>query len=168
MTKHTSEPWGEPQHKNEAGMGDCFVVRKQNKELVFIANEQDARRIVACVNACVGIPDEGLNVNLKELIEKTLETLADSASLKDTRIAELEAKVAELTEECGYDQRNAAMSQEEAWNAYERIDVLHTELFLEREKVERLELEVRILRQYGNNDCTTMADEALAATEPKK
>lgn len=54
------------------------------------------------------------------------------------RIVELEAKVEELTAECGYDQRNAAASQEEAYGAYERVKKLEAALAEERAKVERL------------------------------
>lgn len=68
MSQHTPEPWtpikdGNPENKNEA-----WHLEGRNGDLVTYGHmsEQDARRIVACVNACTGIETEKLE-SLSEL-----------------------------------------------------------------------------------------------------
>ena len=68
---------------------------------------------------------------------------------------------------------------EEKEREVERLQALHLErtkftheIITERDKLkaenERLIREVEILRQYGNKDCTAMADEALASLHKGK
>ncbi len=57
MTEHTKEPWA------VAGIADEMIVAKVSELAhAHIAtihhNENDSRRIVACVNACRGLPTE--------------------------------------------------------------------------------------------------------------
>lgn len=59
MTEHTKEPW------SVAGIADEMIVAKVSELAhAHIAtihhNENDSRRIVACVNACRGLPTEEL------------------------------------------------------------------------------------------------------------
>jgi hypothetical protein len=59
MTEHTKEPWA------VAGISDEMIVAKVSELAhAHIAtihhNKNDSRRIVACVNACRGLPTEEL------------------------------------------------------------------------------------------------------------
>ena len=52
--------------------------------------------------------------------------------------------------------------QEWKQSQYDSINCDYCKLVKE---VERLQREIRVLRQYGNKDCTAMADEALMRGE---
>lgn len=54
MGKHTPEPWESHEHMVFQGEHGGFSLRNDRN------NAEDARRIVACVNACRGIPTEEL------------------------------------------------------------------------------------------------------------
>lgn len=57
MSEHTKEPWGIGRN------GDNGIEITSNNGMYFVAevtDEDDARRIVACVNACAGISNERL------------------------------------------------------------------------------------------------------------
>lgn len=65
--KHTPEPWDV--HQDAAGI----IVAKLNPDMSLLGldldeyacfmNEEDARRVVACVNACAGIPTDDLEAS---------------------------------------------------------------------------------------------------------
>jgi hypothetical protein len=61
MSEHTKEPWAIHNSKNLIAIldyeGKHLAELWQRKEYDSVAN---ARRIVACVNACAGIPTEAL------------------------------------------------------------------------------------------------------------
>ena len=72
MTTHTPEPC----QVNEDGTGDLFISGKGGRyitEMVSFHEDQrtedqvmeDSRRIVACVNACAGIPTDVLQIGSK-------------------------------------------------------------------------------------------------------
>ncbi len=64
--KHSSEPW----------VQDDLLIWGADEALVTRANYADARRIVAAVNACRGIPTEALEAGaLRQIIE-----IADTAA----------------------------------------------------------------------------------------
>lgn len=69
--KHTPEPlsYGED--------NDGWYVARGNEQIGYCLTEDDARRIVACVNACAGISTENLEENLpvKELARRYNKTL---------------------------------------------------------------------------------------------
>lgn len=81
--KHTPEPWHLCEVKNETGrikhlvpvdaeeMSLLTIVENDQATFAAIYNDDDARRIVACVNACAGIDTE-----LLEIIEDNDKTLA--------------------------------------------------------------------------------------------
>ena len=90
--KHTPEPWQVFEDDPRA------IVTKENPMLSLLSvgedglaimyEEADARRIVACVNACAGISTENLedNVPIKELARRYNETLKQ----RDELLAALE------------------------------------------------------------------------------
>ena len=53
-TEHTPEPWSYGEDN------DGWYVEKDRLQIAHGLSEEDARRIVACVNACAGIPTEVL------------------------------------------------------------------------------------------------------------
>jgi hypothetical protein len=78
-TKHTKEPWARNEHGYIYGGNPSYVIGHISQE-----SEANARRIVACVNACAGISneqleDDRLDVFLQALRISTLEAhLAES------------------------------------------------------------------------------------------
>lgn len=54
MGKHTPEPWKSHEHMVFQGEHGGFSLRNDRN------NAEDARRIVACVNACRGLPTDEL------------------------------------------------------------------------------------------------------------
>ena len=53
-TEHTQEPWSYGEDN------DGWYVEKDGLQIAHGLTEEDARRIVACVNACAGLPTEVL------------------------------------------------------------------------------------------------------------
>ena len=53
-TEHTPEPWSYGEDN------DGWYVEKDGLQIAHGLSEEDARRIVACVNACAGLPTEVL------------------------------------------------------------------------------------------------------------
>ena len=53
-TEHTQEPWSYGEDN------DGWYVEKDGLQIAHGLTEEDARRIVACVNACAGIPTDVL------------------------------------------------------------------------------------------------------------
>ena len=66
MSEYTKEPWYvtglREIHAEDHRVIAVILYESQDKE-VFCGKEEDARRIVACVNACAGIPTEKLEGN---------------------------------------------------------------------------------------------------------
>lgn len=61
MSKHTQEPW-KVCHWKDDRRGFEIADRNQNR-VGFDMTEANARRIVACVNACAGLPTEQLEAS---------------------------------------------------------------------------------------------------------
>lgn len=72
--KHTPEPWktGAGYEQQEPGVyiygGDGLIVSSEDTEIT----EANARRIVACVNACAGISTEQLEMDISVGGEKSI------------------------------------------------------------------------------------------------
>ena len=87
--KHTPEPWHLCEVENETGrikhlvpvdaekMSLLTIVENDQATFAAIYNDDDARRIVACVNACVGIPTDELETagRLAAAEESTLRSI---------------------------------------------------------------------------------------------
>ncbi len=72
MAEHSPEPW-RSEYGNEEGPDDSFGefyrilaadADTDFDEIVRVGDEADARRIVACVNACRGVPTEALETGI--------------------------------------------------------------------------------------------------------
>lgn len=59
--EHMKEPWSYAADHDEPEVCIDWNVFDSQGQLVFVASEANARRIVACVNACAGISEEALN-----------------------------------------------------------------------------------------------------------
>ena len=53
---HTNEPW----HVGESDFTGTDILCADEEQIASVEIEANARRIVACVNACAGIPTEAL------------------------------------------------------------------------------------------------------------
>lgn len=64
MTKHTPEPWtANPNLKGDGSFAGTLAIWTNSLQPKYIGEiplDANARRIVACVNACAGIPTEAL------------------------------------------------------------------------------------------------------------
>jgi hypothetical protein len=77
--QHTPEPW----HDGEA----AGLVLGSNDEAVAIAHDHDRPRIVACVNACAGIPTEKLELECKDInVLRTMMSIQDEQMAASGRI----------------------------------------------------------------------------------
>ena len=56
--KHTKEPW------KKASLYRCYILSDTNENVAITTYHEDARRIVACVNACAGITNEALEAGV--------------------------------------------------------------------------------------------------------
>jgi hypothetical protein len=90
VSKHTKEPWEVVMNRNAMGHS---IKRPDGGSVVLGAlNYEDARRIVACVNACAGIPTEMLeDAKAGPIRDEHGEVVAWSIVLRST-IAKLEGK----------------------------------------------------------------------------
>jgi hypothetical protein len=97
MSEYTREPW----IVNEDAVGDVFISGADDKWICEIGNPdcdggmEDARRIVACVNACAGIDTETLETRIKYTftdIEKRNKELEAQLAERDTEIERLRSK----------------------------------------------------------------------------
>ena len=97
LMKHAPEPWSVSALGNGIHAGDISICQFYNRFGTDFPNfEANARRIVACVNACEGLSTERLEKFLGSAANKSVITLTtDNLDLKD-RIAELEHQQAEL------------------------------------------------------------------------
>jgi hypothetical protein len=88
--KHTDEPWEVGSSNDTFIFADCTYVAQTcaDFEIVTDKHREDARRIVACVNACAGIETEDL--------EKVAKTRGSIPLLEagNARIAELKDSLA--------------------------------------------------------------------------
>lgn len=98
MGKHTQEPW--KLYRNDQSVGDargyavCDVWPRGDDGMASEEGKANARRIVACVNACEGIDTD--------LLEKATGMRLDQASVKQPEIIdELNVAVASLNEAAG-------------------------------------------------------------------
>jgi hypothetical protein len=89
MRKHTHEPW-KVCHWAEGRKGFEIADRNQNR-ICFDVTEDDARRIVACVNACAGMETE-----LLENVAMLGETLLARFELLKKQEAKLKSQRDEL------------------------------------------------------------------------
>ncbi|AJQ53978.1 TPA: hypothetical protein F3L15_09515 [Aeromonas hydrophila] len=83
--KHTPEPW------HECAEGKCGCGQILGPESVYIATVKDPatrRRIVACVNACRGLPTDELEQ--KGLVAAVGTQLLEADQLRDELLAALE------------------------------------------------------------------------------
>ena len=106
MTQHTKEPWKVRELFNDDEVIDCFVEGPQEAGMPYCAEilgddytgfgdlerkRKDAARIVACVNACAGIPDPAAFRDLveaaKNLLEATNPLIDDPSRLHKARKA---------------------------------------------------------------------------------
>jgi len=90
MSKHTQEPWatssGRIYPAGEARSTVASVARDIKDWTLF--NEEDARRIVACVNACRGLPTDELEQ--KGLVAAVGTQLLDADQQRDELLTALE------------------------------------------------------------------------------
>lgn len=89
-TKHTSEPWAVRLIETDDGQPVYFVIGPESECTISVYNrlkgkkpflraEAHARRIAACVNACVGIDNpEGVVPELLEALESILLAIQDA------------------------------------------------------------------------------------------
>lgn len=92
--KHTQEPWDV--HQDAAGI----IVAKVNPDLSLLGldldeyacfmNEEDARRVVACVNACAGIPTDDLEASPEHGLPHLAEFAVSLVAQRDELLAALE------------------------------------------------------------------------------
>ena len=104
MSEHTKEPWGYELHcgsylriysETNSGIVDgCGCCGSPNCE------DADARRIVACVNACAGLDTELLEniLMLGDTLKRRFKTLTDSESELQKQRDELLAALTEIAE----------------------------------------------------------------------
>ena len=62
--KHTSEPWNT--RASATGSGKLVLTGADNDSIALCGEAEDARRIVAAVNACAGLSTEALESELKD------------------------------------------------------------------------------------------------------
>lgn len=104
MTHHTPEPWATDYRERPDGMFAQEVFDANGETIATLAwfpvysgvgtttnREANARRIVACVNACAGLETETL-----ENITMLGETLLDRFELRNKQEAELTSKCEEM------------------------------------------------------------------------
>lgn len=91
MSKHTPEPW----QAHQDASGDVFISSAETSlHIAEIGSEDDdtaipdARRIVACVNACRGLPTDELEQ--KGLVAAVGTQLLEADQLRDELLAALE------------------------------------------------------------------------------
>lgn len=96
MGKHTQEPW--KLYRNDQSVGDangfavCDVWPRGDDGMASEEGKANARRIVACVNACEGIPTEDLEQSPRRMFH----FLADFASCEIEKRGEVEKQRDEL------------------------------------------------------------------------
>ena len=94
MSKHTPEPWiAEKAHDIDAiaWVGQFAVLPQNHAAQVVRGNtEEDARRIVACVNACKGFTTEGLQRSqIGTIMYERLEAMREAIRQRDELLVAL-------------------------------------------------------------------------------
>jgi hypothetical protein len=79
---HTPEPWSIEQH-SPAGL--CHIVRHSGAttHIAEVVVKANARRIVACVNACAGIPDDMVSHVVAFGLQGHNKVSEDNSTLRD-------------------------------------------------------------------------------------
>lgn len=111
MSKHTKGPWAVNYTKFSEVRAENGAVIARCVKLTSLTNlEANARRIVACVNACEGVSTEHLinNLPIRELVTRNNEALREIEALKTARtelanaLSELVGEIRQLaSESCG-------------------------------------------------------------------
>lgn len=80
MDDHTQEPWTTERDANYAiaFWSDNRNILAEGGEIPLAEREASARRIVACVNACAGIPTEALEAAAREPNDMRLAALSEA------------------------------------------------------------------------------------------
>lgn len=72
---HTPEPW----YEGHSSSGQGIVISENDgKSIAVTYDDKDASRIVACVNACTGIPTEALEAGVIGEVKDALQHAASS------------------------------------------------------------------------------------------
>lgn len=103
MSNHTPEPWKYTEHMEDGDAygvivgADGSVVASNQAHYPEAVTEENQRHIVACVNACVGVPREKLETTatMPRLATKSLENL-ERAQKAEAQLATLTAQRDEL------------------------------------------------------------------------
>ena len=116
---HTPEPWHLCEVENETGrikhlvpvdaekMSLLTIVENDQATFAAIYNDDDARRIIACVNACEGIPTDALErsksldefMRSMKVIEQQRDSFKDAAEYNKRRAEDAEKQRDELMTE---------------------------------------------------------------------
>jgi hypothetical protein len=129
-TKHTKEPWMlmPCPHVNDT----AWIIGANGKKVTMVDAEYcgnnsdtaDLRRIVACVNACVGIDTGNLEciaLSLSPLTHEELQASFEaSQSRAADRISSLEAQLVQLSGKTGYCEQCERLGRENKELVYDR------------------------------------------------
>jgi len=169
-TQHTPEPWG---YDNQYSAGGIFKEHKSGRRYAVAAalghvmpdgmQEANARRIVACVNACADVPTDLL---------ETLDSQSAQSWIFDDigqrKYAELEQQRDELQAKC--DRLQFSLDKEIAriqamWLDIKNLQNRCDELFVERAALQRIcAARAECLEAVGlHADCTVQ--EAIAKAQ---
>lgn len=110
--KHTPEPWAiDPDDRPNMHWNNHIVSEANpNIAICFMAHdgteqnergEANARRVVACVNACAGIPTEALESGEARSVRDELATIAELEKQRDELLAELKS-ISKITGDAGF------------------------------------------------------------------
>ncbi|QDJ96142.1 hypothetical protein KE336_gp29 [Aeromonas phage 4_D05] len=123
MSKHTPEPWSTEYRERHDGMYSQEIFDLSGETIAQLAwypiklktgvgtnREANARRIVACVNACAGLPTEQLEPSP---IGGILNGVAGLITQRDELLAALEKCATELT--WMIDQHNEQSMEDGSW-----------------------------------------------------
>ena len=125
--KHTPEPWR--LYRNNQSVGDavgnavCDVWPRCDAQLASEEGKANARRIVSCVNACIGIGTEAL-----EKMPNPFGVLLSTKSFKDiiAQRDELQAEVDELLDLLQSLENDAAQIPQFMWTKIQHAVKKHT------------------------------------------
>lgn len=99
MSNHTPEPWlssphGVPDHVTQIGI---YAEKGNGRDLAVVTSSKaDAERIVACVNACAGIPNEVLEAQQSGGLPWSVADQIDQRVQHNRAAAELLAALEEM------------------------------------------------------------------------
>ena len=121
MSKHTQEPW-KVQHPHAGQRGWEIADSSGLNQISQDVTEANARRIVACVNACAGLPTEQLE---SSPLGGVLNGVAGLIAQRDELLAALEgvlAVVGDSTGVAGY-HLNGDIAD---WDEFDEINAVYT------------------------------------------